>query len=79
MELVTVFRERKKCLCCLQETTRKLKKMFGFTEAFIQWTDNFKKSALSEHDKVRYRCKLLTKVNIFKLQNIKSIIVQVCS
>ena len=42
MELATVFRGRKRQL---QETPS------GFTEAFIQGSDNFKTSALSDHHK----------------------------
>ena len=51
MKLATVFGERKDFWCFLQETQEKLKKMLGFTEVFIQGSDNFKTSALSDHDK----------------------------
>ena len=38
------------CVVC-RKHQEKLEKMSGFTEAFIQESDNFKKSALSDHDK----------------------------
>ena len=41
--------ERMFCVVC-KKHQKKLKKMPGFTEAFIQGSGNFKASALSDHD-----------------------------
>ena len=38
------------CVVC-RKHQEKLKKMLGFTLAFIQGSDNFKASGLSDHDK----------------------------
>ena len=35
--------------------------MPGFTEAFIQWSDNFKTSALSDHDKSKMQVRAINK------------------
>ena len=51
----------------------------GFTEAFVQGSDNFKTSGQSCHVKVRCMCKLITKVNIIKAQNVESIVIQLCA
>ena len=60
------FQRKKRCFVLSEGNTQKnFKNTSGFTEAFIQGSDNFKTSALSHHDK-SCRCKLLTKVNILK-------------
>ena len=63
MELVTIFKERKDVLCCLQETPRKTEKMSGFTEAFIQGSDNFKTFALSYRDKSKMHVQAINEGN----------------
>ena len=52
-ELATVFRERKMFCVVFRKHQEKLKKILGFTMAFIQGSDNFKTSGLSDHDKSR--------------------------
>lgn len=69
MELATVFRKRKMICVVCRKDQEKLKKMLDFIEAFIEGSGNFK--TLSS--------KLLTKVNISKLQNVESIIIQLCN
>ena len=79
MELATTLRERKDVLCCLQEKTAKLKKISGFTEASIQGCETSKHLLCQAMIKERCMCKLLTKVNLLKVQSIESIIVHLCS
>ena len=46
------FSEKEKLFCVLcRKREEKLKKMFGFTEKFIQGSDKFEISAVSDHDK----------------------------
>ena len=81
MELATVCREIKDVSCCLKETPRKtFEKMSGFTKAFIQDNNNFNTSALSHQNKSKLQmCKLLMKVNISKVQNVESMIININS
>ena len=48
------FSEKEKMFCVVfRKHQEKLKKILGFTKAFIQGSDNFKTSGLSDHDKSR--------------------------
>ena len=61
------------CIIC-RKHEEKMKKISGFPEAFIQGNDNCQTMI-----KVRFRHKLLTKVNISKAQNVENLIFQLCS
>ena len=52
MKLVTVFRERKDILCFCRKHQQGLKTVIGFTNTFIQRSNNFKTFGLSDHDKM---------------------------
>ena len=66
MELATAFREIKVVLHCPQETPKKMKKMLGFTEAFLPGSDNFKTSGLSDHDKSKMQVQAINKGKYIK-------------
>ena len=53
MELVTVFRTKRKIFCVVcRKHQERLKKMTCFTETIIQGSSNFRASGLSDHDKI---------------------------
>lgn len=57
----------------------KLKKIPGFSETFYKGVTTSRHLVCQTMIKVRYRCKLLTKVNISKAQNVEGIIIQLCN
>ena len=63
------------CVVCRKQQ-EKLKKMYGFTETFIQGSDNFKTFAPSDHDESKMHVRAVNEVNISKAQNVASYNVQ---